>query len=640
MVLRLTNFVNNRPRFWKFAIDGVLLATATPIAFAALRGWHLTAKDLGQALVATALLFACKEIFYISFRIQSGSWATHTFDDMWTLGMLGVGAGLTGTLVLTLANPTLGVASSLSFVDALVALALLATVRAVVRFQYERTVGKAVAPDLRRSTLIIGAGQAGAMTARELARHPETGLLPIGFLDDDKLKHGIRVAGLPVLGSLEDAPTVIRDRAVDEVLVAIPSDVRGSVRRVVEILKDLRPRPRYKVVPGMYEVLSGKVDVHRIRDVDISDLLGRPPVSLDVDSILGYLAGKRVMVTGAGGSIGSELVRQICRFQPHELILFGHGENSIYALERELDQDWPGIRYTGVIGAIQNRERLDYVFSTFKPHVVFHAAAHKHVPLMEQNPEEAVFNNIIGSRNLIDMAVKHEVSHFVNISTDKAVNPASVMGASKRMVEHLVHEASDRASPDQAFVSVRFGNVLGSRGSVIPIFKRQIMAGGPVTVTDPDMVRYFMTIPEAARLVLQASALGRNGDTYILDMGEPVRIVDLARDLIRLSGLEPDVDIPIVFTGARPGEKLAESLLTDVEQREMTSHEKIFVTRLGSTDASELHRVIDELQKAALVSDHDGIRHILQTFLEGCSFKVIRRMGAGDAVLTPNPSAS
>ena len=392
-------------------------------------------------------------------------------------------------------------------------------------------------------------------------------------------------------------------------------------RQVIDQVRKARPNLTYKIIPGMYEVLSGRVDLRRIREVDIDDLLGREPVQLDTDSILGYLRGKRVMITGAGGSIGSELVRQICRFHPAELILFGHGENSIYALERELDRDWPEIRYHGVIGAIQNGARLNYVFTRYRPDVVFHAAAHKHVPLMEENPEEAIFNNVVGSRNLIQLALKHGVSHFVNISTDKAVNPTSVMGASKRMVEYLVQDAARDAGPEQTFVSVRFGNVLGSRGSVIPIFKSQIQAGGPVTITHPDMVRYFMTIPEAAQLVLQASGHGHNGEVYILDMGEPVKIVDLARDLIRLSGLRPDIDIPIRFTGMRPGERLVEELMTDREERSETPHQKIFVALAEPVDRDGLYAAVDALQAAAMRSDHVRIRALLEDFLEGCTFQ-------------------
>ena len=372
-------------------------------------------------------------------------------------------------------------------------------------------------------------------------------------------------------------------------------------------------------MPGIYELLSGSVDIKRMREVEIQDLLGRPPIRLDTASILGYLENKTVMITGAGGSIGSEIVRQVCRFHPKELILFGHGENSIFQLERELERDWPDVAYHSVIGAIQNGVRLDYIFNRYKPQVIFHTAAHKHVPLMELNPEEAVFNNIIGSKNLVNLALKYGVSHFVNISTDKAVNPTSVMGSSKRMVEHIVQDAARKADEHQTFVSVRFGNVLGSRGSVIPTFKKQIAAGGPVTVTHPDMVRYFMTIPEASQLVLQASAQGTNGDIYILDMGEPVKIVDLARDLIKLSGFEPETDIQIVFTGIRPGEKMYEELMTNEERGGETPHEKIFVARPQPFSSAELEEAIHDLQEAALRSDHLLIRQRLEAFIEGCT---------------------
>jgi FlaA1/EpsC-like NDP-sugar epimerase len=353
------------------------------------------------------------------------------------------------------------------------------------------------------------------------------------------------------------------------------------------------------------------VTVSRIRDVGIDDLLRRPPIKLDTDSILGYLKGKTVMVTGAGGSIGSELVRQICRFSPQRLVLYGHGENSIYQLERELDRTWPSVPYVSVIGAVQNVVRLEHIFRTLEPDVVFHAAAHKHVPLMEFNPEEAVFNNVVGSRNLVDLALEHGVSHFVNVSTDKAVNPTSVMGASKRLVELLVQQASRRARPGQVFVSVRFGNVLGSRGSAVPVFKQQIKDGGPVTITHPDMVRYFMTIPEASQLVLQASALGRNGEIFILDMGEPVKVIDLARDLIRLSGLEPNVDIAIEYTGIRPGEKLVEELMTEHERNGQTEHEKIFIARPSGVESERSEATITRLVEAAMRGDGVEIRRLL-----------------------------
>lgn len=618
----------------KFWLDFVAFVLSTPLAFA-LRfdGRIPTEVPLGIVLV---LLLPYKAFMDVLLALPTRSWRGFTFRDLSSLLALALFIAVPGSVLLFVAESTWQIPRSMALLDAGVTFFLMAGIRALTRYRHEHTIARLIGPDYRKRVLVIGAGEAGALVVRELHKHPETGMRPVAFLDDDPRKLGQRVSGVPVLGTVDDAPNIIVDHAIDEVLIAMPSKDGRIVRRIIEEVRQARPNLVYKIVPGMYEVLSGRVDVKRIREVDIDDLLGRAPVTLDSSSILGYLSGKRVMITGAGGSIGSELVRQICRFNPAELILFGHGENSIYALERELDRTRPEIQYHGVIGAIQNGARLDYVFSRYRPDVVFHAAAHKHVPLMEENPEEAVFNNVIGSRNLINLALKHGVTHFVNISTDKAVNPTSVMGASKRMVEFLVQDAARRASRNQTFVSVRFGNVLGSRGSVIPIFKSQIAAGGPVTITHPDMVRYFMTIPEAAQLVLQASGNGHNGEVYILDMGEPVRIVDLARDLIRLSGFEPDVDIPIRYTGMRPGERLVEELMTESERTSQTAHEKIFVARTEPVDSAALNATIEALQDAAMRSDHSRIRVLFEGFLEGCHFApIVPTKSSGSSLPAP-----
>jgi len=603
----------------KTLIDFLIFLLATPVAFT-LIAFPITRDD--NLLPVLLLLVPYKVIVSTLIGLHHQSWRGFTFRDVPSLVWLAGAVAVPGTLLLALFGSGANIPISMAVLDGGVTLLMMAAVRALTRYWHEQSTARLVGPDFRKRVLVIGAGEAGALAVRELNKHPETGMRPVGFLDDDLRKQGQRVSGVTVMGRVDEAAGVIAAQGIDEVLIAMPSRDGRTVRRVIEHVREAaRPNLVYKIVPGLFEVLSGKVDVRRIREVDIDDLLGREPIELRTEPILGYLSGKRIMITGAGGSIGSELVRQICRFNPDELILFGHGENSIYTLERELDRDWPEVEYHGVIGAVQNGARLDYVFSRYRPDVVFHAAAHKHVPLMEENPEEAVFNNIIGSRNLINMALKHGVTHFVNISTDKAVNPTSIMGASKRVVEFLVQDAAGgRAGPGQTFVSVRFGNVLGSRGSVIPIFKSQIAAGGPVTITDSEMVRYFMTIPEASQLVLQASAYGRNGEVYILDMGEPVRIVDLARDLIRLSGFEPDVDIPIIYTGMRPGERLVEELMTEKERASQTEHEKIFVAHTEAVDSVGLTTTIDALQGAALRSDHARIRALFEGFLEGCHF--------------------
>jgi FlaA1/EpsC-like NDP-sugar epimerase len=619
------------PRYifaFKLGIDILFWLISTPLAFWMRFDWSLSPDFSFSVIALTTLGFiALKLGAYFLFNLHLQSWTKFAFADMSAVIKAVVSVAFFSTLILLWVAPTVNYAASTSTIarslgglDALITLLFMFGVRWVSRYWRETRLGNTVSDDRRKRVLVIGAGEAGSLVVREMLRHPETGLKPVGFLDDNRRKVGQQIASVPVLGTSADLERTLKEQDIDEVLIAIPSAEGKVVRNIVNRINATKSNVKYRTIPGVYELLTGKISINRIRDVEIEDLLRRPSIKLDMDKILGYIEGKTIMVTGAGGSIGSEIVRQVCRFRPKEIILFGHGENSIYNLERELDRDWPDIAYTSVIGALQNGVRLDYVFRHYKPQVVFHTAAHKHVPLMEANPEEAVFNNIIGSKNLVNLALKYNVSHFVNISTDKAVNPTSVMGASKRMVEYIVQDASRRAKDNQQFVSVRFGNVLGSRGSVIPVFKQQIAAGGPVTVTHPDMVRYFMTIPEASQLVLQASGQGKNGEIYILDMGEPVKIVDLARDLIKLSGLEPDVDIPIVFSGMRPGEKLFEELMTNEERTASTNHEKIFVAKVQPFSSEELENTIARLQDAALNSDHAGIRRGLEGFVEGCQF--------------------
>ncbi len=606
----------------RLAVDVGLWVLATLFAFWMRYDWSLTPGVPALTILITTFVLVVLKLgaFYL-FNLRVHSWTKFAFHDLSSVVKAVTSVGAIATVILLIIGPVGGVPRSIGLLDALLTLIFMFGVRAASRYLHERRLGNKLRPEKMRNILILGAGEAGSLVAREMTRHPEMGLNPVGFLDDSKRKIGKQISGTPVLGSLVDLDSSIKNYDVDEVIIAIPSAEGKVIRDIINRINAIDARVSYRTIPGVYELLSGKISINRIRNVEIEDLLRRPSIALDTASILGYIENKTVMVTGAGGSIGSEIVRQICRYRPKELILFGHGENSIYTLERELDRDWPDVKYHSVIGALQNGVRLDYVFRKYKPQVVFHTAAHKHVPLMELNPEEAVFNNIVAGKNLVNLALKYNVSHFVNISTDKAVNPTSVMGASKRMVEYVVQEASGKAKDDQQFVSVRFGNVLGSRGSVIPLFKRQIAAGGPVTVTHPEMVRYFMTIPEASQLVLQASGQGQNGEVYILDMGEPVKIVDLARDLIKLSGLEPDVDIPIVFTGMRPGEKLYEELMTEAERLESaTKHQKIFVAKSPPYDSQKLERTIINLQDAALNSNHTEIREHLSSFVEGCQF--------------------
>ena len=454
-------------------------------------------------------------------------------------------------------------------------------VRAMRRMQGEAQERRkrAAGVDLDR-VLLIGAGQAGVMVAREILQRPDLGLQPVGFIDDDVHKIRSSIGGLTVLGTTKNLAEVAERKHVKRALITIANASGQEIRRIVGQCRDAGLET--KIIPGIYEIVGDKVNLSRIREVEIEDLLGREPVTLDEEIVSSSIQSRVVMVTGAGGSIGSELCRQVCRFGPKRLILVERFENALFEIHRELTAAFPQVPIEPRIADVCDTERMEHVFRSFRPELVFHAAAHKHVPMMEWNPGEAVKNNVGGTRTVADLADRYDVHRFVMISTDKAVNPSSVMGASKRVAEIYVQALSQRSATK--FVTVRFGNVLGSAGSVIPIFREQIKKGGPVTVTHPEMRRYFMTIPEASQLVLQAGAMGDGGEIFILDMGEPVKIVDLARDLIVLSGFKPDEDIEIRFGGLRPGEKLFEELSTDAEHADKTKHPKVFIGRIGSHD--------------------------------------------------------
>lgn len=427
----------------------------------------------------------------------------------------------------------------------------------------------------RTRVLLIGAGQAGVLVAREIAGRPDLALQPVGFLDDDLAKVGLHISGLPVLGTTARIADIAQRKRVQKVLITIANAAGADIRRITMRCREAGLETR--IIPGIYELVGDRVNLSRLREVAIEDLLGREPVQLDEQQVAESIRGATIMVTGAGGSIGSELCRQVCRFGPGRLILVERFENALFEIHRELTSTFPGVAVVPRVADVTDEKRMDALFAQWRPAAVFHAAAHKHVPLMEENPGESIKNNVGGTRLMADLADRYQVERFVMVSTDKAVNPTSVMGATKRVAEIHVQSLAGRSRT--RYVTVRFGNVLGSNGSVIPIFKEQIARGGPVTITHPDMQRYFMTIPEASQLVLQAGAMGQGGEIFILDMGQPVKIVDLACDLITLSGLRPHVDIAIEFTGIRPGEKLFEELATDAEHADKTRHPKIFIGR-------------------------------------------------------------
>ncbi|PMC37354.1 hypothetical protein CJ195_11370 [Bacillus sp. UMB0899] len=441
----------------------------------------------------------------------------------------------------------------------------------------------------KKNALIIGAGSAGTMLVRQLLKNNDSELNPVAFVDDDTTKQKLQIYGVTVIGKTEDIPEIVEAKNIDHIIIAIPSLSKHEIQKIYQECS--KTKAQTKIMPMIEDIVTGKVSVNQFRDVQVEDLLGRDPVNLDIQSISKKITGKTILVTGAGGSIGSEICRQVSKFQPKKLLLLGHGENSIYTIDMELRNQYQHqFEIMPIIADVQDRHRIFDVMETHKPDVIYHAAAHKHVPLMEYNPKEAVKNNVLGTRNVAEAADTFGVQTFVLVSTDKAVNPTNVMGSTKRIAEMVIQELNKHSQTN--FVAVRFGNVLGSRGSVIPLFKKQIQAGGPVTVTHPDMTRYFMTIPEASRLVMQAGALARGGEIFVLDMGEPVKIVDLAKNLIRLSGYTEE-EIGIKFAGIRPGEKMYEELLGENEVHSEAVFPKIFIGKTVEFDFTRVTTLIE-----------------------------------------------
>ncbi|MDM5332834.1 nucleoside-diphosphate sugar epimerase/dehydratase [Ureibacillus composti] len=462
--------------------------------------------------------------------------------------------------------------------------------RFILRIAHDRTPIKPTG-DLKR-VLIVGAGQAGTMLVKNIQHNEHPEYHPIAFVDDDPNKQNLTLMNVKVSGTVQDIPTIVKEKGIDEIILAIPSLGKIGIKEIYNICATTQAK--VKIMPRIEDVMTGKVSVNEMQEVKIEDLLGREEVKLDMVAISKKLTGKTILVTGAGGSIGSEICRQVMKFKPKMLLLLGHGENSIYTINMELIEKYKGdTQIVPIIADVQDRERIFDVVAQFRPDVIYHAAAHKHVPLMEYNPKEAVKNNIFGTKNVAEAAHEYEVSNFVLISTDKAVNPPNVMGSTKRIAEMVVQNLATRSKT--TFAAVRFGNVLGSRGSVVPRFRAQIAAGGPITVTHPDITRYFMTIPEASRLVLQAGTLARGGEVFVLDMGEPVKITDLAKNLIKLSGFKED-EIKIEFTGLRPGEKMYEELLNPEEIQEEHVYPKIHVGKANPMDYDSLHELLLRLQ--------------------------------------------
>jgi FlaA1/EpsC-like NDP-sugar epimerase len=550
--------------------DSVFSAVAYLLAFLIRFDRNIPASHIHQLWLFLPVVVTLRLAANAAFGLYQHLWRYFSVKDM-----IGVIQAATTASCLFVAVAYLtgngGFPRTVFAADWALAVLLLGGVRFAKRFWQE---SRQVSYQSLKRTLVVGAGDAGEALIREMQRKPQNGLQPVALVDDDVSKHGIRLHGLKVYGGRDAIPQVVEDLEIDLIAIAMPSAAAADIRDIVDIAAGTQAM--VQIIPSLSEIVSGSVTITHLRHVQIEDLLGRAEVHIEDDALAGLLRDRTVMVTGAGGSIGSELCRQISRFRPARLIISGHGENSVYDTQRELAETFPDLVVNAIIADVRDERRLEGIFATYRPDVVFHAAAHKHVPLMETNLLDAVTNNVIGTWTLARVAARHGVGRFVLISTDKAVEPTSHMGMTKRLAELAVLGLAQQQGdgPATRFMAVRFGNVIGSRGSAIPLFQEQIARGGPVTVTDPQMTRFFMTIPEAAQLVVQAGSLGDGGEIFLLDMGTPVRIVDLVRNLIRLSGLN-EGDIPIVYTGMRPGEKLHEVLSRSDEVVRQTKHSKI-----------------------------------------------------------------
>ncbi len=586
-------------------LDVFLLTIALYLAIATKFGVKLTKYYLSEWFMIWGTLVVVGIVCNSAFKLYNSLWRYASIDELFLILSSGVLTGIVFFGAMNLLD--IEVAYSVYFLIIVYNTIFLGLSRLGYRMlrMVSSTTPLRLDQDVKR-VLIIGAGHTGIMVIKELRRHPELRLRPVALLDDDINTHGSQIMGVKVHGGHDKVQEIARRFDIDEIILAIPNAPRKVQSAILNECK--KTRCKLKILPSISSLINEDVTIKNIRDVQIEDLLGREPVNLDVDGICDYITNQVVLVTGGGGSIGSELCRQIARYNPKQLLVLDIYENNAYELQQELKMEHPQLNLKVLIASVRDAARIESIFSTYKPSVVFHAAAHKHVPLMEENPQEAVKNNVFGTLNVVECADKYGVRRFVMISTDKAVNPTNIMGATKRLCEMIIQGMNKKSKTE--YVAVRFGNVLGSNGSVIPLFKKQIAAGGPVTVTHPEITRFFMTIPEAVQLVLQAGAMAKGGEIFVLDMGQPVKIADLAKDLIRLSGFEPDVDIEIKYTGLRPGEKLYEELLMAEEGLTATKHEKIFIGKPMNIDMDELKKELEKLRFIATGSNEGIIEFV------------------------------
>ncbi len=613
--------------FIVLGIDIVLIFTSIYGAYLLRFEFSIPSQNLVLLYKTLPAIILVKIISFYFFDLYRGMWRYTSISDLFNIIKASTISSFLIISFILFTTRFEGFSRSTFVIDWCFTILFITGYRVAIRLYYEQTSGEDSWLIALRNLIgfltrkesegkrivVVGAGDCGEKICREILNNYKMRHNIVGFIDDDPEKTGKKIHGIPVLGSIGEIKIFLQKTKADEVLIAIPSATSKEIRKIVDICKDCGTT--FKIIPGYGELIDGKVTVNSIREVAYHDLLGREIIKLDAEKIGGYLKGKRVLVTGAGGSIGSELCRQICRFKPESIILYERAESPLYEIELDIRHGFPDVNGISLLADVRDTIQLDKTFTTHKPNVVFHAAAYKHVPMLELQPWKAIENNICGTSNIVEISKKHEVERFVFVSTDKAVRPTNVMGASKRVAEMLVQSQNGCGLSNTRFMIVRFGNVIGSVGSVVPLFKKQIEKGGPVTVTHPDVTRYFMTIPEACQLILQTGAMGNGGEIFLLDMGTPIKIAEMARDLIRLSGFVPDEDIKIEYIGLRPGEKLYEELITEGEGVVPTSHEKIMTLKGTDCNLGVLNGFICELKMLSEEQDHSRIKAMLKNIV-------------------------
>ena len=601
----LSSYKVRQVSLWALDMCGILISVLVSMILT----WKYQNLDTNTMMLSIITYMLIHTVSFKLFKCYSSLWRYAGEEELVSI----LSACLVYVIPVYIVHRLIGIDYSILFyaVSTILIIGYTGGLRLVYRTGRRFKTRMVVSQDSQR-VLVVGAGSAGQMIINELKENPQLKKVPVGIIDDDINKIGRVIHNVKILGNTSQVKEIVEKENVDEIILAMANVDKARKSEIINICKETKCK--LKTIPGIYEIIDGKVDIKKIRDVDIEDLLGREPIKVNMEEMSGYIEERTVLVTGGGGSIGSELCRQIASFNPKHLIIVDNYENNAYAIQQELIRKHEGkLNLSTIIASIREYKRMDEIFNEYKPDVVFHAAAHKHVPLMENSPSEAIKNNIFGTLNVARLADTYKVKRMVLISTDKAVNPTNIMGATKRAAEMIIQTINKNSETE--FVAVRFGNVLGSNGSVIPLFKKQIAEGGPVTITHPDIIRYFMTIPEAVQLVLQAGAMAKGGEIFILDMGEPVKIVDLANNLIRLSGFEPGVDIKIEYSGLRPGEKLYEELLMSEEGLTKTANSKIFIGKPVEFDTKKVMYHLEMLKKIVDNEDVELIDSVMRAFV-------------------------